>query len=406
MGFFASDLGSADVTPQADFHTPPAPGSPTSTISGTITDADTHAGLAGVRIAVQSHPEFTATTNALGRYAITGVPPGTYRRLVAAKATYDTGIRQPLTVGSGGAVADFRLPHDWASAAGGASIPLATKPDLGPGCNPPSLLDQSSATGWASYNAQYPGGENGLPLAPATTRTAVIKLPVAVDVVRFGVDPGAVCGDDDSASLGDWTLEVSSDGDTFANVPVQPWAQASNHRVNTIPMSKPLRNVRYVRITMAAPQNPAGSAGQKFLDMAEFEVYGAPSPAPDRKKPVLTVTTAKLARHSLAPTLHRGLVVFGRSNEAGRVSLATRLNPALLRRLKLSARKAFTIKPLRVTLKRPGRGRFVVHFSAAAQRKILALGRKQRTLNVALTLSGRDQANNAATKRRTIILRR
>ena len=83
MGYFASARDSGDTQPVENFLMPPAPGDPTGTLSGTVTDADELTPVAGVKVAFAGHdsgvgPELSAVTNGTGVYSIADVPTGTY----------------------------------------------------------------------------------------------------------------------------------------------------------------------------------------------------------------------------------------------------------------------------------------------------------------------------------------
>ncbi|MDX6555651.1 MAG: extracellular elastinolytic metalloproteinase, partial [Miltoncostaeaceae bacterium] len=115
MGYFASTEEN-DIHPVEDFSDVPAAGSPTGTVSGTVTDANTGAPLAGVKVAFSGHdtgvgPALTATTSASGGYSIAGVPAGTYPELRAngQPLGYDSERAAAFAVAPGVNGRDFAL---------------------------------------------------------------------------------------------------------------------------------------------------------------------------------------------------------------------------------------------------------------------------------------------------------
>ncbi len=280
MGFFASDLGSNDTSPIADFHTPPTQ---TGTLSGTVTDQDTHAPVAGVTVELANHNDLVATTNSSGHYTITNVPAGTYPRAFAFRSGYDVGARTSVTVVQNATANDsFTIRRDWASLAGGGQVKSATAPNLTSfGCGPANAIDQSQGSGWGSYAVNFGGDpSHGLPAAPTGPRSVVIQLPHTVDVRQFAIDPGATCGDDDTASLGQFQIAVSSDGSSFHQVAVGTFHPSNDHRMNLVSLTGSGTGVRFVRLTEKGNQGPDGNqqdtAYQAFMDMSELEVYGTP----------------------------------------------------------------------------------------------------------------------------------
>ena len=80
----ASLDGSSDAAPVADFNTPPPPGTPTGRIAGTVTDSERGNPLEGAVVRIAGHSEFSDTSDANGDYKITGVPEGTWPKVVAS----------------------------------------------------------------------------------------------------------------------------------------------------------------------------------------------------------------------------------------------------------------------------------------------------------------------------------
>jgi hypothetical protein len=106
-----------------------------------------------------------------------------------------------------------------------------------------------------------------------------VQLPQAIDITAFAVDPGAVCGDDDTASVGPLQIATSADGVSFAPAAAVSFTAPNNHRLNVLAPSANAAGVRYVRVTMLAPQSSQGD-GAQFMDLAELEVYGRPAGPP------------------------------------------------------------------------------------------------------------------------------
>jgi hypothetical protein len=108
MGFHAGSLGGFDTTPSASFSLPPA-SIVTGSILGTVTDRESGRPVAGLRVTLAFQGSGavnpTATTDAQGHYAITGVPQGHYGKLVVQGRRYQA--RHSVTVGSAPTTVDF-----------------------------------------------------------------------------------------------------------------------------------------------------------------------------------------------------------------------------------------------------------------------------------------------------------
>ncbi len=79
MGWFAGAVDGGDAFPAEDFHMPPT--GATTTLTGTVTDKDTGAPVAGALVFIGGHAsgyagDYSAVTDANGKYTITGVAPG------------------------------------------------------------------------------------------------------------------------------------------------------------------------------------------------------------------------------------------------------------------------------------------------------------------------------------------
>lgn len=260
MGFFAATSGAQDTSPAENFDLPPPPGQ-VGSVSGIVTDPDTGAPVAGVRVAIPGNPaDVSDVTDALGQYSIPNVPVGTYPLLRATKSLYDPGDGTGITVQNGlDTVVNLEIRRDWSAFAGGARVTSLTGEDYSNiGCGPKGAIDQSLASGWSS---DAPGP--GFPVPQIT-----VKLPQFVDVKAFALDPSATCGDPADAGLAHFRLFVSKDGKTFTQVEDETFDATHSGRLNFLDV--PDRNaIRYVRLRMLSNQG-----NQAFIDMTELSVYG------------------------------------------------------------------------------------------------------------------------------------
>ena len=281
MGFFAADLGADDTSPVADFHTPPAPAARTATLTGRITDTDTGAPVSGATVAFANHADLSTTTNSNGQYTIHNVAPAhSYPYVLILARGFDGSRSRTSPSINGSNTLNHSIRRDWASLAGGGQVKSATAPNLTSfGCGPANAIDQSQGSGWGSYAVGFGGDpSHGLPSAPTGPRSVVIQLPHTVDVRQFAIDPGATCGDDDTASLGQFQIAVSSDGSSFRQVAAGTFHPSNDHRMNLVSLTGSGTGVRFVRLTGKGNQGPDGNqqdtAYQAFMDMSELEVYG------------------------------------------------------------------------------------------------------------------------------------
>ena len=282
MGWFAGAVDGDDSQPVEDFSMPPAAGTPTGSVSGVVTDQDTHQPIAGAVVGFGGHAsgfpgDYAATTDATGHYTITGILPGTYPDVSARSPGYDRQVTT-LSVASHPSTRDWQLRRDWAALAGGAAVAAFNGPDFTQfGCGPASAIDQSLGNGWGSTADPSP--------AAILPKFVTVKLPHAVDIAAVAIDPGNTCGDGGSASTKDWKVETSVDGTTFTLAASGTFGVADRHRLNTVPLTAGAAAVNFVRFTMVNNQLPGDPAtlcpgpfsGCLFLDMSELEVYGAPS---------------------------------------------------------------------------------------------------------------------------------
>ena len=271
MGYFASSVDSGDTAPIEDFLLPPAPGGPTGSLGGIVTNFDSGLPVAGARVGVAGHDSgfaggLGADTGPAGDYAVSGIAAGSYPRVLATKPGYDRHVLDSVQIAAGARTTrNFTLRRDYASLAGGSTLAAYTGPNYsGFGCGPGAAFDQSLFTGWSTDVAGGP-------------KSVTVRLPIPVNVIDFAIDPGAVCGDDDTASLGQFSIATSSDGVDFTPSAAGAFTAAHNHRLNRVPPSGGTAGVRFVRLTMHSPQGSGGS-GAQYMDVSELEVYGLPLP--------------------------------------------------------------------------------------------------------------------------------
>ena len=263
MGYRAHTDGAADVTPTQDFSLPPAPGAPRGRTAGTVTSLESGLALANVTVGLASlagaaaFPDRLATaTAANGAYAL-DAPAGSYSELAFAAPGYDRVEIPGYTVTAGGTrVQNVGLRRDWAARAGGA-VALAGDNSGEPyGCGLARLIDQRDTSGWSAVRIGQP--------------RAVVRLPQAIDVTAFGLDPTNACGDPAGASTAGYRVETSADDVTYRTAVEGTFGSQHRGRLNVLPAA--VRNVRYVRLTLRSSQVPTS----EFVDFSELEVFGAP----------------------------------------------------------------------------------------------------------------------------------
>src|SRR5437763_1245221 len=288
MGFFAATLNGDDNDPVEDFNTPPPAGTPTGSLTGTITDQDTGAPAAGVTIEFAGHTsgfagDYVGVTGADGTYTISGILPGTYPKVRARGGVYEPQIRT-ISIASRTNVVNWVMRHDWAALSGGSAV-TAFDGDPWPTCGPDLMLDMDQSTGVSWFTAFNPDGT----LKPIAT---VVKLPAAVNINGIAINPTGTCGDDGSSSVGGFKVETSVDGTTWTDASAGTFHIADQNRMNSLPLAPAsTAGVRYVRYTILSTQVaesggtcPSRSfSGCFFVDTVELAVYGvAGRPGPHR----------------------------------------------------------------------------------------------------------------------------
>ncbi|MEU0880198.1 M36 family metallopeptidase [Lentzea sp. NPDC005914] len=254
MGFFAGALGGEDITPAEDFTTPPRAGTPTGTLSGRVTNAETGAPAQGVAVRVGGHDSGfagakVAVSDADGRYAITDVVPGTYPKVVAFGQGYDA-VSRAVPVRSGQTTADWLLDLNWATVARDAVVVETNGNEYAEiGCGAADLLVQTALGGrpWSTDAKLNPDGS----MQP---KFVTIKLGQAIDLSSVEVEPSGVCGDDETASARDVTVETSVDGTTWVLASKVSFTRADQDALRSVPLTAGKDDVRYLRLTLLSNQ--------------------------------------------------------------------------------------------------------------------------------------------------------
>jgi extracellular elastinolytic metalloproteinase len=312
MGYFAGSLSGDDSRPVQDFSTPPAPGTPSGKLKGTVTDKDTGKPVQGVVVAFGGHAsgfpgDFAGTSKGNGTYEVKKIVFGTYPDVSASGAGYDTVVvPNKVTINAPITSLDFQLRRDWASLGGGASVQAFTGPDFSNfGCGPSSAIDQSLGNGWGSVT-----NSRGVDDGTVNPESVTVQLPVAISISEVQIDPSNTCGDPGSSATHHYTVETSPDGHAFTLLNEGHFFAANRGHLNTVtPLAAGASsNVRFIRFTMINPMVPdTGAActdasncddngvaercgpanesqpgatlfgGCTFMDMSEIEVFGSPS---------------------------------------------------------------------------------------------------------------------------------
>ena len=228
--------------------------------------------IAHATVEIKGTGDLVDETNASGQYSIPKIPPHTYPQVVASAPGHQATTASNVTIAAGTQSRDFSLHRDWADLASGASLLSFSPPDLSSfGCGPSGAFDLSLASGWGSTAVNPADNTN-----PSGPKSATISLPQPVDISAFAVDPGATCGDDDSASTRKLKIQTTPGGGApFSTVGTFTFTGGQDHRLTTIAAPPGLTNVRRVQITMLSNRG-GGTAAANFMDLSEFQVYGAP----------------------------------------------------------------------------------------------------------------------------------
>lgn len=271
MGYLAHTEDAGDLAPEEDFSVPPAPGAPRGRTTGTVTSAESGLALGGVSVGfgglfgAAAFPDQLATTTAANGSFALDAPAGIYRELTVEEPGYERDVLPGFQVAAGATrVHDVALRRDWAARASGARVLSGDDTGAVYGCGRARLIDQDRLSGWSAWNPASP--ESPFDGPPA----AVVRLPQAIDVTGFGLDPANVCGNDERAATGGFRIEVSRDGVSYSTAVQGAFGAAHRGRLNVF--GADLRGVTHVRVTLLSPQG----AGSDFIDLSELVVFGAP----------------------------------------------------------------------------------------------------------------------------------
>ncbi|HEX5620422.1 MAG TPA: M36 family metallopeptidase, partial [Solirubrobacteraceae bacterium] len=278
MGWYASTADADDAHPKADRQ--PGPGGITGqgTLSGIVTDRDTGAPLAGIRVALGGHTTdnaqapgpFDTETDADGRYRFSHVPAGSYGHLIARDHNYAEQIAEDIEI-AGEVRQDIRLRRNWADVHGGAVIAGTDLPQLN-GCGLKQMVDGNRMSGWTTKLVNRDEGYID------------IALPQALRVTSFGMDPTprtvsdpespGACMLDDGARATRIRIEVaSSQGGPWKEAVNEAIDKAHLRRLSELRPAAAIDDVRYVRVHLYHPINQ--QADPRLMSFAELQVYSA-----------------------------------------------------------------------------------------------------------------------------------
>jgi hypothetical protein len=262
MGFYAAAINGDDPAPAQSFAPPPAAGGARGTLRGRVTNAIGGAGVAGVPVGLSGLGTVSTVTGADGRYTIADVPAGDYKKITAGGDGWEGPTRE-LTVTAGAtSTFDAVVRRDWAAAKGGARISTSTGREYSNyGCGPNAAIDGSRELGWST--------------ASTSAKNLVVRLPAAIEVAQFAIDPTETCGDDAASATAGYRIETSPDERTWTVAAAGTFTSANRDTLNLLTPSAGATNVRYVRLTLLSSQ---GSSS--FRDLSELAIYGT-TPAPD-----------------------------------------------------------------------------------------------------------------------------
>lgn len=247
MGFLATAGDTFDVAPHADFSLPiSCPGPGCGTFAGRIVDPTSGAApVAGavVRIAggqLGMPVDRYALSGPDGRFRITNVPNARYRNVEVALDGYATRVLNGIGI-HGVKHRRIGFRRDWAALSGGAAIIGFTGPDRSGSsgeCGPRGAVDGSLATSWLT-SADQP-------------EALTIRLPQAVRITAFGIDPSARCAG---------AFAATKAFDIWTRVEDGPWVLAFRttdglpaDRVTVIRPPTGGLNIREIRLVLRSSQ--------------------------------------------------------------------------------------------------------------------------------------------------------
>jgi extracellular elastinolytic metalloproteinase len=269
MGYFASTDGSGDIAPVAD-DTNPATLTGSTTVSGTVIDTEA-VPVEGAEVAIAGlGDEVVDQTDGSGGYELEVPVPAagnhTYPAVRARKPMHAEDVEPDVELVDGvPRTIDFELERDWSSVLGGASVEQLIGTDHSDdGCGPGGLIDDDPGVVW--------GGDN------ASGQRIVVDLGAPVDIARIAIDPAAGCGDDPSASLGEYELSGATGPDgPFTALSASGTFTPGDNGTLTTAFSGPAPRVRFVALHPLSPQDESpGGSGADYIDVAELHVAKTP----------------------------------------------------------------------------------------------------------------------------------
>jgi hypothetical protein len=285
MGFFAGSIDSGDIAPAQDFHVRPAHSRHDGTIAGFVTDPRSGDPVQGALVQVTGQSA-RVTTGPDGFYEIDNLVPGRYRKIVATAPGYlsraHAGRAVRIRDFTGADLTDFTINRDWTAVSGGAQVVAFDGPDYTPDCGPVGALDTSLATGWGSVTGHENSHQVPVPTNVFEPKSLIVRLPRAVDIDLFKVDPTATCGDGGSASTGKFLIETSPNGSSWTPAASGEFTTDDQGHLNDVSLTGGQTNVQYVRFTIQGNQVPNFSKncpngpfdGCTFTDLTELVVLG------------------------------------------------------------------------------------------------------------------------------------
>lgn len=300
MGFYAGSAGTSDVQPGEDFHVAPRAATGVGTVSGVVSDNLTGEPLAGAAVTITvPGDQYSAVTDETGHYTIgevVGVPAGTYAKVRTEAPGYLPVDATVAVVADGDAPLSVQVDRDWAAATSGGEVVAFDGPDWSPDCGPADVIDMSALDGWLTNT----GDEDDTPSAVFTPKSVEIELAQPIDVASVEINPDAGCGLDWDSALGDYRVEVSTDGTSWTTFDEGHFGFDDRGHLNRLEPQEPATDIRYVRLTMLGDQmsdalaafgrgswtyeqacDPDGPLGGQFLGCAyagvgEIAVTGTP----------------------------------------------------------------------------------------------------------------------------------
>jgi hypothetical protein len=154
---------------------------------------------------------------------------------------------------------------DWASLSAGSSVQSFTPPNYSAfGCGPQGAVDLTDGSGWGS---DAPGNGGSGVFGP---RQITIRLPRAVNVTTFAVDPSPACGDSTAAAVKAFKIETKTASGSFRVAVNHQTALPIGHFTTLTPAAPASSHVLFVRFTMISNRGD-----HRFMDMTELSVRGS-----------------------------------------------------------------------------------------------------------------------------------